>query len=51
MTHADVLPKLDDVAKLDLSNAEQAQLLHAHLGRNMAAINFWLNFCVLRECC
>ncbi|KAF5833854.1 hypothetical protein DUNSADRAFT_9691 [Dunaliella salina] len=38
---------LDDVRKLDASNVQQLHVLHQHFSRNMAAVNFWLNFCVL----
>jgi hypothetical protein len=35
------------VAKLDLTNAQQLQLLHRYFSHNQAAINFWLSHCVL----
>eukprot|EP00967_Tisochrysis_lutea_P133638 scaffold234826_cov19-Tisochrysis_lutea.AAC.1 len=38
---------LDDVRKLDTSNTQQLHVLHQYFSRNMAAVNFWLNFCVL----
>ena len=38
---------LDSVGKLDPSNEAQLKLLHATYRHNMAAIDFWLNTCVL----
>eukprot|EP00965_Chrysotila_dentata_P092302 3046715-Pleurochrysis_carterae.AAC.1 len=43
----DQLAALDDVRKLDLSNDVQLQIMHSAFHHNMAAINFWLNSCVL----
>ena len=40
-------PKLDDVCKLDPTNAQQLELLHKYFSHNMAAVGFWLSFCVL----
>lgn len=33
---------LDNVRKLDLSNAVQAELLATYFRRNMETVNFWL---------
>jgi hypothetical protein len=41
------LPKLDDVCKLDPTNAQQLELLHKYFSHNMGAVGFWLSFCVL----
>ena len=40
------LDALDTIAKLDVTNELQTDLLHKVFGYNMAAINFWLNNCV-----
>jgi hypothetical protein len=40
-------PLLDMVEKLDPSNGMQRELLFKYYARNMAAIEFWLSFCVL----
>ena len=45
MTH-EQLNSLDSVAKLDLTNEVQLDLLHDVFRYNMATINFWLNTCV-----
>jgi hypothetical protein len=41
------LPKLDSVCKLDPTNAQQLERLHKYFSHNMAAVDFWLSFCVL----
>ena len=41
------LAAFDDVAKVDTTNALQLELMHSLLSHNMAAINFWLSYCVL----
>ncbi len=40
---------LDDVRKLDASNAQQLLLLHQYYGCNMATVDFWLRFCVFKD--
>jgi hypothetical protein len=40
------LEGLDSAWKLDTSNSAQMELMHAHFSHNMAAIDFWLAFCV-----
>ncbi|KAG1658901.1 hypothetical protein FOA52_012577 [Chlamydomonas sp. UWO 241] len=40
-------PLLDMVEKLDPSNGMQRKLLFKHYACNMAAIEFWLSFCLL----
>jgi hypothetical protein len=37
---------MDDVMKLDTSNSQQMELMHAHFSHNMAAVDFWLNSCI-----
>ncbi|PRW58669.1 hypothetical protein C2E21_2704 [Chlorella sorokiniana] len=44
--HDSRLGPLDSPAKLDTSNAEQVEALHALFSHSMAAIDFYLNFCV-----
>ena len=44
---ADDLQALDDASKLDPSNSLQMELMHQHFGHNMAAIDFWLNTCII----
>jgi hypothetical protein len=52
--HAEDAPAIDAVVKLDLTNAQQLQLLHRYFGHNQATIDFWLTHCVLprdsRQC-
>jgi hypothetical protein len=43
---ADVLGAVDDVAKVDTSNAVQVQRLHSVFSHNTATVNFWLNLIV-----
>jgi hypothetical protein len=44
--HPDVLSKVDNVKKLDPSNAALMATLHSAFSHNMEAINFWLRYCV-----
>lgn len=44
--HTGVWSLIDDVSKLDPSNAVQLDLLLASFGHNMLTIDFFLNFCV-----
>jgi hypothetical protein len=43
---ADILSAVDDVAKVDTSNAVQVQRLYSAFSHNMATVNFWLRFVV-----
>eukprot|EP00882_Tetradesmus_deserticola_P029156 GHRQ01032591.1.p1 GENE.GHRQ01032591.1~~GHRQ01032591.1.p1 ORF type:complete len:143 (-),score=72.31 GHRQ01032591.1:635-1063(-) len=43
---AEDAPAIDAVTKLDLTNAQQLQLMHRY-GHNQAAVDFWLTHCVL----
>jgi hypothetical protein len=43
---ADQLPAVDDVAKVDTTNAVQVQRLYNAFSHNMATINFWLRVVV-----
>ena len=38
---------INDVLKLDPTNAQQADLLHRCFAFNMSTVDFWLNYCVL----
>lgn len=40
------LGAVDQASKLDTTNAAQVDLLHRLYSHNMAAVDFWLNFCV-----
>ena len=40
------LEAVDSKVKLDTSNSLQMELMYQLFSHNMAAINFWLNFCV-----
>jgi hypothetical protein len=46
-TFAALLGKVDDVRKVDTSNPQQMERLHDAFSHNMAAVDFWLRFCVL----
>ena len=37
------------MAKLDTSNSTQMELMHRHFSHNMAAVDFWLDFCVIPD--
>ena len=37
------------MCKLDTSNSTQMELLHRHFSHNMAAVDFWLDFCVFPD--
>jgi hypothetical protein len=43
---ADILSAVDDVAKVDTSNAVQVQRLYSAFSHNTATVNFWLRFVV-----
>lgn len=47
LSHAEGLSVFDTIAKLDLTNALQVQLLHAYFSHNQAAVDFFLAHCVL----
>ena len=44
---AEVYATLDSAAKLDLTNAAQRDTLWRYFSHNMAAVDFWLLYCVL----
>lgn len=44
---AGVLSKFNSIDKVDPTNMQQLELMWAHLRHNMAAVAFWLTFCLL----